>query len=285
MKSKRATSYEQTPTLTLPRRTGRGKKTGRLRHLAFDLAKLRRGVKPFRLHWFSHLRSTNDHAATLRRQDKLFAPAVVLTSRQTAGRGRGDNQWWSSAGVLTVTFIFPQSDRLAPHQIPLLAGLAVRNAVAPMVPRATVRLKWPNDLLIDGRKLGGLLCERVHKADLIGVGLNVDHQHATIPAVLQRRICSLAEFSDEPMDMTDTLIAVAKSMYEMLTHQNERSFANWLREYDSHHALAGKRVSVLSNDGQAPLTGICQRLDSMGRLVLSDRGHIPRIIAGEVRLH
>jgi BirA family biotin operon repressor/biotin-[acetyl-CoA-carboxylase] ligase len=253
--------------------------------LSFDLARLHRGVKPFRLHWFSHLRSTNDHAAALRRQEKMFAPAIVLTSHQTAGRGRGDNRWWSAAGVLTVTFVFPQSDRLAPHQIPLLAGLAVRDAVAPMVRWATVRLKWPNDLLIGNRKLAGLLCERVHKADLIGLGLNVDVQHATIPTALQRRICCLAEFSDAAIDMTDTLIAIAKSMHNMLTHQNERSFAQWLHEYDAHHALAGKRVSVLSHDGQAPISGTCQRLDSMGRLVLSNRGHLHRIIAGEVRLH
>jgi BirA family biotin operon repressor/biotin-[acetyl-CoA-carboxylase] ligase len=148
-----------------------------------------------------------------------------------------------------------------------------------------VRLKWPNDLLIGNRKLGGLLCERVHKADLIGVGLNVDIQQATIPAALQGRICCLAEFSDRPIDMTDTLIAIAKFMHDMLTHQNERSFAQWLREYDSHHALAGKRVSVLSHDGQEPLSGICGKLDSMGRLVLSNKGRVHRVIAGEVRLH
>jgi BirA family biotin operon repressor/biotin-[acetyl-CoA-carboxylase] ligase len=174
---------------------------------------------------------------------------------------------------------------LAPHQIPLLAGLAVRDAIAPMVPRATVQLKWPNDLLVDGRKLAGLLCERVHKADLIGVGLNIDIQHAEIPKALQRRICCLADFSDEAIDITDALIAIAKAMHDMLTHQNERSFAEWLRDYDSHHALTGKRVSVLTNDGRPPLTGICQRLDSMGRLVLSHRGHVHRVIAGEVRLH
>ena len=71
---------------------------------AFNLSRLRPGLKPFRLYWFPRLRSTNDHAAFLRRKGRLYAPAAVLSGSQTAGRGRGGNIWWSSHGVLTVTF-------------------------------------------------------------------------------------------------------------------------------------------------------------------------------------
>src|SRR5689334_12502800 len=72
---------------------------------SFDLSRLRSSIKPFRLHFFTRLRSTNDHAATLRKHKKLFAPAIVLTSHQLAGRGRGSNSWWSGDGSLTVTFV------------------------------------------------------------------------------------------------------------------------------------------------------------------------------------
>src|SRR5438067_5204541 len=95
---------------------------------SFNLSLLRKHLRPFRLHWFPRLRSTNDHAAELRRRGKLFAPAMVLTSKQIAGRGRGSNSWWSSEGSLTVTFVFPVEEHLSPHQIPLVAGLAVRDA-------------------------------------------------------------------------------------------------------------------------------------------------------------
>src|SRR5438270_7466674 len=78
----------------------------------FNLTALRAGVKPFRLHWFPTLRSTNDHAAAMRKRGELFAPAIVLTGRQTAGRGRGSNTWWSgAAGMLTVTFVFPVDEQ------------------------------------------------------------------------------------------------------------------------------------------------------------------------------
>ena len=73
---------------------------------SYSLRRLRDGIKPFKLHWFPTLRSTNDHSAELRRRGDLYAPAIVLTGRQTAGRGRGANRWWSGAGVLTATFLY-----------------------------------------------------------------------------------------------------------------------------------------------------------------------------------
>src|SRR4051812_22768577 len=145
-----------------------------MRRAAFQLERLRQHVRPFRLFWFSRLRSSNDHAAELRRRGKLFAPAIVLTSSQLAGRGRGSNLWWSDAGSLTVTFVFPVEEHLSPHQVPLLAGLAVRDAAAELCGDESVALKWPNDVVHGGGKLAGLLCERVSKVDLIGVGLNVN---------------------------------------------------------------------------------------------------------------
>src|SRR5688572_21593048 len=114
------------------------------RHNVFALKRLREDLRPFRLHWFPTLRSTNDHAATMRRAGELYAPAVVLTGRQTAGRGRGAHVWWSGAGCLTVTFVLPVDDQLLPHQIPLLAGLSVRNAAAELSGSDKISLKWPN---------------------------------------------------------------------------------------------------------------------------------------------
>src|SRR3954466_4881865 len=96
----------------------------------YSLDRLRAGLKPFRLHFFPTLRSTNDHAAALRKRGDLFAPAVVVTPRQTAGRGRGTNTWFSAAGSLTVTFVLRATEALAAHHLPLAAGLAARNAAA-----------------------------------------------------------------------------------------------------------------------------------------------------------
>ena len=252
--------------------------------ISFDLARLRPALKPFRLHWFSRLRSTNDHAAFMRKHGRLFAPAVVLTGRQIAGRGRGGNTWWSERGVLTVTFVLPVESHLAAHQVPLIAGLAVRTAIAELTADDSIQLKWPNDVLHRGRKLAGLLCERVDKADLIGLGLNVNVDPSRAPRALQKRITSLSQIAGRPFDMTQVLGGVAQHVHRLLARRDELPFGQALRDYDRHHALVGRRVVVGGATGNGPISGRCEGLDSHGRLLLRNRKRLERVIAGEVQL-
>jgi BirA family biotin operon repressor/biotin-[acetyl-CoA-carboxylase] ligase len=249
----------------------------------FNLSRLRRELKPLKLHWFPRLRSTNDHAAALRRRGELFAPAVVLTGHQTAGRGRGGNAWWSGAGVLTATFVFPVEEHLAAHQIPLVAGLAVRDAAAELTGEGSIALKWPNDVVHDGRKLAGLLCERVNRADLIGVGLNVSLKRP--PAALRDRITSLSAIAGSVIDVNDALVVVAGRLHAAMRRRGDRLFAETLQRYDAHHALVGQKVSVLEAGSNNLIVGRCAGLDSHGRLVLRDRRRMRPVIAGQVRMH
>jgi BirA family biotin operon repressor/biotin-[acetyl-CoA-carboxylase] ligase len=250
---------------------------------SFDLQRLREEIRPLRLHWFPRLRSTNDHAAALRKRHELFAPAIVLTGHQLAGRGRGSNTWWSGEGSLTVTFVFPADLSLQAHQIPLLAGVAVRSAVAEWCDHANIQLKWPNDLLFETQKLAGLLCERIDKVDLIGLGLNVNVDLSRVPKALRPRVTSMRTITGRLFNMTDVLIDIAHRLHQMLSQRNENSFPTMLNEYNQHHALAGRRVTVTSA-GEAPLTGTCTGLDNMGRLLLQNRQKTHRIISGEVRV-
>jgi BirA family biotin operon repressor/biotin-[acetyl-CoA-carboxylase] ligase len=250
----------------------------------FDLEQLRRELKPFRLHWFPRLRSTNDHAAVLRKRGVLFAPAIVLTGHQLAGRGRGSNSWWSGDGSLTVTFVLPIDEHLAPHHVPLIAGLAVRTATANLVMDDGILLKWPNDLLYENRKVAGLLCERIHKADLIGVGLNLNVKMSDVPKHLRDRVTSLNIIRGEAIDPTAALVKIAGQLHRMLAHRDDQSFRAVIREYDQHHALLGRRVTVTGSPGEPPISGKCEGLDETGRLLLRDRKTLHRVIAGHVQM-
>ena len=249
----------------------------------FNLARLKKELKPFRLHWFSRLRSTNDHAALLRRRGDLYAPAVVLTGHQLAGRGRGSNTWWSGDGSLTVTFVIAVDEHLAPYHVPLIAGLAVRNAAAALAGDEELQLKWPNDLLHGGRKVAGLLCERIDKVDLVGVGLNVNIKAADVPPPLRSRVTSLNEIAGKSLEMTGVLVALAERLHRELNHRDEHSFAAVLRDYDRHHALMHRRVTVTGGPGEPAITGTCEGLDQMGRLLVRERATLHRIIAGHVQ--
>lgn len=250
--------------------------------MAFDLGRLRRELRPVRLHWFTRLNSTSDHAATLRRRGQLYAPSAVLTGHQLAGRGRGNHAWWSGNGSLTVTFAFAALEHLPAHHVPLIAGVAIRNAIAPFVPNHCLSLKWPNDVLCDGRKLAGILCERVERVDLIGIGLNVNVAANTLPVPLRSSVISVQLLAGGAVDMTDVLLAISANLYEKMVHRDESSFASVMAEYDQHHALLGQRVTVLGNPGEPSASGIVQGLDGTGRLLLRDRSKRYSIVAGHV---
>ena len=131
------------------------------------------------MHWLYQLDScpsTNTWA--LDRLDNLSHGDVVFTPRQTAGRGQQGRTWYSPPGVLTASFVL---DRILAVQLPgfsLAAGLATIYAIEDLVPglREQLRLKWPNDVILSGRKLAGVLCEGVTSGTetkvVVGIGLN-----------------------------------------------------------------------------------------------------------------
>ena len=103
---------------------------------------------------------------------------VVFTQKQTAGRGQHGRTWHSPPGVLTASFILDQIPAIQLPKFSLAAGLAVIYAVEDLLPgwQGVLRLKWPNDVLLDGRKLAGILCEGRVKGSstrvVVGIGLN-----------------------------------------------------------------------------------------------------------------
>ena len=251
-------------------------------HTRFDVQSLRTTLRPFRLHWFPTLRSTNDHAVVLRKRGSLYAPAVVLTGRQTAGRGRGTNLWWSPAGTLTVTFVWPIDEQLQPQQLPLIVGIAVRRAAVELTGDDAIQLKWPNDLLYKDRKLAGLLCERIERADLIGLGLNVCPDVTKMPRGLQDKVTSLSKIAGRSIGVSDALATVAKHLQQILSRPDERQFTKLLGEYDQHHALVGRKVTIVQAEDS--VTGVVKGLDDTGRLLVKAGRTLHHVISGQVNL-
>jgi BirA family biotin operon repressor/biotin-[acetyl-CoA-carboxylase] ligase len=241
-------------------------------------------VLPFHLHWFPRLRSTNDHAALLRKRGRFFAPAIVLTGHQTAGRGRGGNSWWSTGGVITATFALAVEENLPAGELPLIAGLAARAAAAEMTGRQDIQLKWPNDVLFGRRKLAGLLCERVNKLDLIGIGMNVNLDPKAAPGALSQTITSLAAIRGGMVDQTQALIALAGQLHRRMKDRRRQPFGVFLAEYHEHHALLGRRVRILADSASPAITGKVEGIDPQARLLVRDRGTLHRIVAGHVAM-
>src|SRR5262249_47981168 len=131
---------------------------------------------------FDDIDSTNEEA---RRRAGAGArgPLWIWAQRQTAGRGRRGRAWESPLGNLSCTLLFaPHATAAAAARLSFVASLAVRDLVAELLPDAEVKVKWPNDVLLDGRKTSGILLESAGETgsgDLpwlaVGIGVNLRH--------------------------------------------------------------------------------------------------------------
>jgi BirA family transcriptional regulator, biotin operon repressor / biotin---[acetyl-CoA-carboxylase] ligase len=160
--------------------------------------------------------STNDDAKQAAREGAPSGAAFIADA-QTGGRGRLGRTWHSPPGEnLYASFVLRPS--LPPNAAPvvtLAAGLAVADAVAPLVPGRTVALKWPNDVLVDDRKVAGILTE-ANLSDaraswiVIGVGINV--RTTTFPAEVALRATSLALAGADDLDRGALFVALAVAL-------------------------------------------------------------------------
>lgn len=241
-----------------------------------------------RAEWHDQLDSTNSAALSLALRGTPDVPAIIGATHQTAGRGRGSNTWWSSAGALTFSILFNPLDRGLPFarwpQVALMTGLAVADTLESYLPPVSVQLKWPNDVYADGRKICGILTEvppgRTDRL-VVGIGLNVGNSLAAAPVDVRSSAVSLVDLlgSEHPslQDVLMTLIGRWERWLQRLA-AGEVDFPSVWRP---KCYLTGERVSVTI--GPESQTGICVGLDGDGALLLETERGVQRVLAGTVR--
>ena len=227
--------------------------------------------------------STN---AVLLARAEAGAPSgtVVIATEQTAGRGRRGRSWFASPGdSLTFSLLWRFAQGTAPAGLSLAIGVAVARALQRVGADQTA-LKWPNDILPGGRKLGGILIELVPGAPhaaVIGIGINL-HLPAGMPAdvrVTSAALCADAQVADE----NALYAALLGELLTTLESFAGAGFAALRPEWIKRHAFQDDRVSLASDFG-APRLGICRGVDADGALLLEVDGQVERILSGEVSL-
>lgn len=265
--------------------------TERPRTLHLTLIETQLKVRPrgFSLVVLDTVDSTNDEAARQLAAGRA-TPFAVLSRRQTHGRGRFGRTWHSgSTGNLYATFAFrPRVEPERMQTFTLWMGVNVC-ALLENFARVTPGIKWPNDILFDNRKAGGMLTEARVDADQIrdlvfGLGLNVNSPAASWPEDLSRRAVSLSELLGQDLDLNRlaaALIGRVLLAYENFADGDHlKTFADMWNHYD---VLRGKPVTLLEAGRRHP--GIASGVDDEGALVLRDsHGHMHRFRAGEVTL-
>ena len=211
------------------------------------------------------------------------AGSVVVAQHQTTGRGRRGRSWLSAAGdSLTFSLLW----RFPAGQVLSGLSLAVGVAIARSLDISGILLKWPNDVLLNGRKLAGVLVEVVpgtrSAAVVVGVGINL-----RLPAAMSDEVRQSAAALDQadamPPSANKLLAHLLAEIYETLGRFAQHGFAAFRDEWLMRHAFEGQTVRLLSDFGP-PVEGRCQGVDGDGALLLGTPAGVQRIISGEVSL-
>lgn len=239
------------------------------------------------IRWFESLPSTNTTARELAAAGAAEG-VVVLAEGQTAGRGRLGRSWVSPPfRNLYLTIVLRPA--VTPAEAPLIAlvgGLATAEAVATY--GIDARLKWPNDVLVDGRKVAGLLAEMDCDGDrlaavLLGIGVNVNLGLDELPEELRDKAGSVAAALDRTLarhELADHLLSAFERRYDQFLRDG---FAALRDDWNRMSCLGGRQVEIV--DGDRRISGEVVGLAADGTLELrSTGGETHHVVAGEVTI-
>jgi len=230
--------------------------------------------------------STNDRAKSCAADPNLELPLLILAERQTSGRGRGSHRWWTGEGALACSLLLgPQNFPVAPHPHPgpvaplisLAAALAVMETVRPLLGDRVVGIHWPNDLMVDGAKLAGILVETLAGKLVIGIGVNTNNRLAEAPPELHGTAATIFDLTGRRHDHTEILIALLDHLHRLLQElaQSPARIAELANQACLQHGQT-LRVQV----GNSVIVGRCTGIASDGALVLETPEGPRRLYSG-----
>ncbi len=238
--------------------------------MPLDLDRILRETFIARAEHHPSLRSTNDRAAALAARDGGELPLLVVADRQTAGRGRAANRWWTGPGALAFSLLV-DGRTVGAHAVrsPLVAlavAMAVVDAIAPLLPGQSLGIHWPNDVFVAGRKLAGILIEVLpDRRHVIGIGLNTNNSLADAPAELQTTAATLRDLGRHAYDQTEILVQLLKRLegeFQCLCHEPQTVAAR-------ADALCLQRGQTLTLVGRGDtITGRCRGIAADGAILL-----------------
>jgi BirA family biotin operon repressor/biotin-[acetyl-CoA-carboxylase] ligase len=208
--------------------------------------------------------------------------SLLVTADQTAGRGRLDRTWVAPAGsALAISVLLRRLPPAAARGwIPLAAGVAMADAVAAQLPGHDVTVKWPNDVLVDGRKICGILAEATVDSVIVGTGVNTAMPASALPVPTAISFAVLGVEADEDRLIADYLQRLG-ALLDALSEAGDAIASGLHAAVTARCATIGLAVRV-SLPGDRMLEGTATALDRDGRLVVVADGVEHAVSAGDV---
>jgi BirA family transcriptional regulator, biotin operon repressor / biotin---[acetyl-CoA-carboxylase] ligase len=238
------------------------------------------------VHAFERVGSTSDEA---RRLDGAGAEhgTVVLAREQTAGRGQAGRAWSSPAGLgVWMSIVTRPATLPAPGLLPILVGLVLAEVLDPFLRPAAAQVKWPNDVLVDDRKLAGVLCEGSWEAGasagvVVGIGMNVLHAPDDFPGEIRGSATSIRIAAGWSPPLAEVAGAVATAVARGLARPPERLSGTLLDALRRRDALEGHAVHVTGGES---FRGTALGVNPAGALLVrGGDGRLRTLTSGTVR--
>ena len=238
--------------------------------------------------WLDYVDSTNEEIK--RRVEEFSKPTWIIAKKQTKGKGRNGNVWFSSDGNFSGSFIFfPTVERSHFHLYGFFIGVALYNTVKKIVKDGVdIRLKWPNDLMIENGKAAGILLESVQSLDsnkiglIVGVGVNLNsHPNLNIDGYRGYNSQCVANFSDHEICQIKFFSKFNDELKELGSYIEEKDLGSILKLWKPRSYDKGTTIQISDNKGGVNL-GKFLGLDEIGGLIVSDHSGTKKIYSGDV---
>jgi BirA family biotin operon repressor/biotin-[acetyl-CoA-carboxylase] ligase len=242
------------------------------------------------LYFYQSIESTNARAMELAREGAAEG-TVVIAETQSKGMGRLGRSWHSPANVNLYTSIILRPN-IHPGKAQLLTLLTAAATAKTIEAQSGIRptVKWPNDIMMDGKKVAGILALMSSETDrvnhvVIGIGININMEHSNLPSELNDIATSIRERRGTPLDraaFTRALYSSLETCYKgFLRDGQEAALKTWKKFFDAE----GKHVKIrgFSRDKDSDiLSGICEGIDNDGALLLRlSSGKLERVVSGD----
>jgi BirA family biotin operon repressor/biotin-[acetyl-CoA-carboxylase] ligase len=237
---------------------------------------------------FQDTTSTNDVIEKLAR-DGVKEGAVVFAESQTRGRGRLGRKWMSPAkrGLWFSVLLRPDLRPQETTRLTVASATALRRAIESQT-GLRPEIKWPNDILIHGKKVAGILTELSGELDhvnyiILGIGVDVNLSQVDFPAELRKSATSLKIELGKPVSRPELAVAILRELDHDYARIASGQFAALANEWEEHGTTIGHEVVIRT--GVRQIRGRAEALGEDGELLLrTEHGHLERIIGGDVTL-
>lgn len=237
---------------------------------------------------FQETTSTNDVVEKLAR-DGVQEGVAVFAEAQTRGRGRLGRKWMSPSGkgLWFSVLLRPELRPLEATRLTVASANALRRAIHAQTGLGP-EIKWPNDILVRGRKTAGILTELNAELDrvkylILGIGVDVNLSRGDFPPELRSQATSLRAELGRPVSRPELAVSILRELDEDYARIAGGDFAGVADEWEKHCATIGRQVAIRT--GEREIRGRAEALGEEGALLLrTEHGHLERIIGGDVTL-